>query len=38
MGDIGNRYRILAGKPEWKRFGRHWRRWENNIKMDLEIV
>ena len=27
------------GKPEGKRpFGRHRRRWENNIKMDLQEV
>jgi len=28
-----------VGKPEGKRpFGRHRRRWENNIKMDLQEV
>ena len=27
------------GKPEGKRpFGRHWRRWEDNIKMNLQEV
>jgi len=32
-------YRVLVGKPEGKRpFGRHKRRWENNIKMDLQEV
>jgi hypothetical protein len=33
-------YRILVGKSEGKRaLGRHRRRWEDNIKMDLwEIV
>jgi len=29
-------YRVLVGKSEGKRpLGRHWRRWEDNIKMDL---
>jgi hypothetical protein len=29
-------YRILVGKPEGRRpLGRHRRRWEDNIKMDL---
>jgi hypothetical protein len=29
-------YRVLAGKPEGKRpLGRHRRRWEDNIKIDL---
>jgi hypothetical protein len=32
-------YRILAGKPQGKRpLGRHGRRWENGIKMDLQEV
>jgi hypothetical protein len=32
-------YRILMGKHEGKRqFGTHWRRWENNINMDLQEV
>ena len=32
-------YRILVGKPEGKRtFGRSRRRWEDNIKMDLQEV
>jgi len=32
-------YRVLVGKPEGKRpFGRPWRRWEDNIKMDLQEV
>jgi hypothetical protein len=31
--------RILVGKPERRRLlGRHRRRWENNIKMDLKEV
>jgi hypothetical protein len=30
---------VLVGKPEGKRpLGRHWRRWEDNIRMDLEEV
>jgi hypothetical protein len=32
-------YRILVGKPEGKRpLGRTWRRWEDNMKMDLKEV
>jgi len=32
-------YRVLVGKPEEKRpLGRHRRRWEDNIKMDLQEV
>ena len=32
-------HRVLVGKPEWKRpFGRPRRRWEDNIKMDLQEV
>ena len=32
-------YRVLVGKPEGKRpLGRSRRRWEDNIKMDLEEV
>ena len=31
-------HKVLVGKPEGKRpFGRPRRRWENNIKMDLEV-
>jgi hypothetical protein len=30
-------YRVLVGKPKEKRpLGRTWRRWEDNIKMDLQ--
>jgi len=30
-------YRVLMGKPEGKSpLGRHWHRWEDNIKMDLQ--
>ena len=32
-------YRDLVGKPEGKRpLGRHRRRWEDNIKMDIQEV
>ena len=32
-------YRVLVGKPEVKGIlGRRRRRWENNIKMDLQEV
>ena len=32
-------YRVLVGKPEGKRpLGRPRRRWEDNIKMDLQKV
>jgi hypothetical protein len=34
MGEIRNVYKILVGKPEWKRpRGRPRRRWEDNIKI-----
>ena len=37
MGDRRGLYRVLVGKPEAKRqFGRPRRRWEDNIKMDLQ--
>ena len=40
--DVGERrgvYRVLVGKPEGKRPpGRPRRRWEDNIKMDLQEV
>ena len=32
-------YRVLVGKPEGKRpLGRRRRRWEDNIKMDLQVL
>ena len=32
-------HRVLVGKLEGKRLlGRHRRRWEDNIKMDLQVV
>jgi hypothetical protein len=39
MGERKGVYRILLGKPEGRRLlGRHRRRWEDNIKMDLQEV
>ena len=36
-GDRRGVYRVLVGKPERKRpLGRPRRRWEDNIKMDLQ--
>jgi hypothetical protein len=37
MGERRGLYRVLVGKPEGKRpVGRPRRRWEDNIKMDLQ--
>ena len=39
MGERRGVYRILVGKPEGNRpLGRHRRRWENNVKMNLQEV
>jgi hypothetical protein len=39
MGEIRGVYRVLVGKPEGMRpLGRRRRRWEDNIKMDLQEV
>ena len=39
MGEKRGVYRVLVAKPEGKRpLGRHRRRWENNIKIDLQEV
>ena len=39
MGKGSGVYRVLGGKPEGKRpLGRPRRRWEDNIKMDLQEV
>jgi hypothetical protein len=39
MGERSGVYRVLVGKPEGKRpLGRSRRRWEDNIKMDLQDV
>jgi hypothetical protein len=36
-GERRDVYRVLVGKPEGKRpLGRPRRRWEDNIKMDLQ--
>jgi hypothetical protein len=36
LGEMRNVYKILVGKPEWKRpRGRHRRRWEENIIKDV---
>jgi len=38
-GEWRSEYRLLVGKPEGKRpLGRPRRRWEDNIKMDLQEV
>ena len=39
MGDRREVYRVFVGKPEGKRpLGRSRRRWEDNIKTDLQEV
>ena len=39
MGEGRGVYRVLVGKPEGKRpLGRPRRRWEDNIKMDLQVI
>ena len=39
MGQGRGVYRVMVGKSEGKRpLGRHRRRWEDNIKMDLQEV
>ena len=39
MGEDRGVHRVLVGKPEGKRpLGRPIRRWEDNIKMDLQEV
>jgi len=39
MGERRDVYKVLVGKPEGKgSLGRPKRRWENNIKMDLQEV
>jgi hypothetical protein len=39
MGESGGVYSVFVGKREGKRpLGRPRRRWEDNIKMDLEEV
>jgi hypothetical protein len=39
MGEERGAYRILVGRPGGRRpLGRHRRRWEDNIKMDIREV
>jgi len=39
MGEVRGVHRVLVGKSDGKRpLGRPRRRWENNIKMDLQEV
>ena len=39
VGERRGVYRVLVGKPEGKSpFGRPRRRWEDNMKMDLQYV
>jgi hypothetical protein len=39
MGEGRGVYRVLAGRPEYKRpLGRSRRRWEDNIKMDVREI
>jgi len=39
MGERRGAYRVLVGKPEGKKpLGRSRRRWEDNIKKDLQEV
>jgi len=39
MREKGGAYKVLVGKPEeMRRRGRSRRRWEDNIKMDLQEV
>jgi hypothetical protein len=39
MGGKRSAFKILIGNPEWKKpLGRHRRRWEGNIKMELKEI
>jgi hypothetical protein len=39
MGEERGVYRVLVGKAEgWRPLGRHRRRWEDNIRMDLQLL
>jgi len=38
MGEGRRVHRVLVGKPEGNPLGRPRRRWEDNIKMDLQEV
>jgi hypothetical protein len=36
IGETRGAFRVLVGKPEGKGpSGKPWRRWENNVKIDL---
>ena len=39
LGEVRGVYRVLVGKHEGKRpLGRHRRRWDDDIKIDLQVV
>jgi hypothetical protein len=39
MGDKRNKHRVLVAKPKEKRpLGSNMRRWDDNIKVDLEEI
>jgi len=39
MGEMRNAYKVLVGKPEWKRqLGRCRRKWEDNIRIDRKEI
>jgi hypothetical protein len=39
MGEMRNAYKIFVGKPDEKRPHRRlWRRWEDNIRMNLREI
>jgi hypothetical protein len=35
IGEMRNTYKILVGKPEGRYHSENWRRWEDDIRMDL---
>jgi hypothetical protein len=38
MGEEREVHRVLVGKPEERPLGRPRRRWEDNIKMDVQDI
>jgi hypothetical protein len=38
MGERRDAYRALVGKPEGRPLGKPWRRWEDNITIDLREI
>jgi hypothetical protein len=39
MGEGRGVYKVLVGRPKWKRpLGRPRRRWEDNIRLDLREI